>query len=270
MLECEKCGHVYKHLKPTFYDVVCRKCGNKISKYFELPLVINNRNSLKNIKEKIRTRIGRRTSTNRNSDDMAIASNNTNVTYDFQWQCDEDPSLTLTVQYSIVNGKHSIKFSQNGDDWVELPASFFIEVAGFANGQKFNKPQMHPPAMQQNTYSSHRTPNNILKSESGSTAVITSDEPAPGSLPLPKIHRKVTEEGILEPMEVADIRPLQNLSQIDSILPPEKVVKSTRKKSEVIPEEAYNRPVIRAADEESSRMMRGGPSGNAKVRPRHG
>ncbi len=91
-------------------------------------------------------------------------------------------------------------------------------------------------------------------------------------MPIPLIQRKIDSNGTLEPMEVADIDPLESFAGLNalvaknSVSKPMTARKARQKEAET---EVINRPVIRGVDEATSKLLRGGGNAAKAVKPQH-
>jgi hypothetical protein len=200
---------------------------------------------------------------------MAISSDKANVTIEFQWESDTDDT-NLNVKYHVLNGIPTVSVeSEDETAWFNFPALFFTEVTQFIVSQKIIS----------NTSSkqSKSIRTTVLPQSDGSAAVLLDDppvdlepdpSPAANVLPVPNIQRKSDENGNLEPiLDIADMNPLESLGGIESIVTkPKTKSKSTRKKP---PVEKYDRPVIRGANEETSKALRGQGDQSKSIKSNH-
>lgn len=198
---------------------------------------------------------------------MPITSDKANITIEFEWQAEHDPNLVLKVRYYIAGGGVPIlAFSENGTDWYNLPYLFYKEVLAEVDSQLSGFRKTGPaPVVKKPLRTS------VIPTGGGQVAVAMQEEAPQMGLPLPKNQRTMNEEGTLEPMEVADIDPLQSLSAVSAIADRVSATKPTsvkKQKQKQAEEEIINRPVIRGVDEATARMLRGGNS-EKTIKPRH-
>ena len=112
----------------------------------------------------------------------------------------------------------------------------------------------------------------IPTSDPGQVAVVAQEEQPSTGLPLPLVQRKIDSNGTLEPMEVADIDPLESFAGLNALVTktaankPMTARKARQKEAE---SEIISRPVIRGADEVTSKLMRGGANAEKAIRPNH-
>lgn len=186
---------------------------------------------------------------------MAISEDN-NVIIEFQWSNDNDPNEVLFVKHHNVDGEPTISVSETGEDWFNFKASFFAEVNNHLNQHRAIRSPVIPPKRTGLRTSS-------LPVGDGQVAVVAQSDHAavPGGLPMPMIQRTMDNNGTLEPLEVADIDPLENLGSLAAIASKNIVAKpqsARRARQQKAQEEIISRPVIRAKTVEESAMLRGG------------
>ncbi len=169
---------------------------------------------------------------------------------------------------SYVDNIATISLSEDGQNWYNVPFAFLTEVTQFINQQKGFKPQPQPSSLKR-ALRTQMLPTN----EPGQIAVVSQEEEHPASgLPIPLIQRKIDSNGTLEPMEVADIDPLESFAGLNalvaknSVSKPMTARKARQKEAET---EVINRPVIRGVDEATSKLLRGGGNAAKAVKPQH-
>lgn len=182
---------------------------------------------------------------------MAILTDTTSIIIEFQWEDENNPSIKLLVKYHVDNGKPFISVSEDNKEWMDFPAAFFTETVDFVSKQKsaaslFNQSQ------------SKKSP--VLSSLVSSTT----QQKSKTLLPQPIIERKVNDQGQLEPMDIADVNPLESLSELEGASEAVPTGEETKEKKELLKkkrrdqakEEVASRQVIHG-DEKMAKMLRG-------------
>lgn len=195
---------------------------------------------------------------------MAI-SQNTNVIVEFTWVCDENPELSYKVKTHIVDGLQTISLSEDGQNWYNLPASLFVEVVN-ALGQ-IRQMRTTPAPQQRRAYNQGQFPG-LMGQALVQEQLAPAAQVAQHGLPLPNISRTMDSHGTLEPMAVAEINPLENFSNLGMLVAPSGRSMRKQRQAEAT-EEVINRPVIRGANEEISKMMRGGGNAEKAIKAKH-
>jgi hypothetical protein len=203
----------------------------------------------------------------------------TNVIVEFSWVCDENPDVRYKVKTHIVNGIQTVSLSEDGESWFNLPASFFFElVQTLTQYRQYH--QSRVPATRAPQFRSGSMPTgNVMPANGG----FVMQDPLPQAaqvsqfgLPLPTPTRKMDSQGTLEPMAVVDMNPLQNFSNIEMLVSRNPHSQQPvgggvrRQRQSAASEEIVNRPVIRGADEQTARMLRGGGNSEKSIKSRHG
>lgn len=189
---------------------------------------------------------------------MTISTDNTNVTIEFIWQ-DEDTNLQLHVKHFKDDGVPTVAVSEDGSEWYNFPVKLFQEVVEFLSQQK-----VLDPTVQQRS----------LKTESKTGFYGPRQQSVKkGGLPVPQVTDAEdidNQAESQEPMNVANTQPLETFSGVEAL--GEKTSsyrpKKSKRKTE-LDEEIPNRPVIRGADENMAKMLRGESSEPKSFRPAH-
>lgn len=263
MTECPNCDFLDMQMEVSFFPRTCKNCGARIEPKTYAKTLVENAAKLKETQSKVRSILKKRF-LQQEEKRMAIAEN-TNVTIEFTWQSDEDPSLSLLVKHHHVEGVATVSVSEDGENWVNFPAAFFSEVTQFLSQQRVVRPSVQPKRSPLRT--------SVLPgSEPGQAMITVEDANRPQTgLPLPMIQRTTDNNGTLEPMAVADISPIENFSAIEALASRVSINKSTgvrKQRQKAAEEEVINRPVIRGVDEQTAKSLRGANEGKA-IRSNH-
>jgi hypothetical protein len=144
MTECPHCDFLDMQMEVTFFPRTCKNCRGRIEPEAYAKILVENAAKLKEIRSKVRS-ILKKQLLEREEKRMAIAEN-TNVTIEFTWQSDEDPSSYLNVKHHHVDGVATISVSEDGENWVNFPAAFFAEVTQFLSQQRVVRPSSQTKA----------------------------------------------------------------------------------------------------------------------------
>lgn len=181
---------------------------------------------------------------------MAISADDTQISVEFVYQPDERPDEQYAVKYHHVDGLPTVSVSTDREEWVQLPADLVMEVTDFLRSQRILEPQsqsLNVAPSPGTLVQSNKYP--LLKSSSKMGEKLTLPDLGGGSVGI-----EVDASNGPEPMEVADVNPLQSFTNLGQL--GERVSKGPKKKK--VDEEIISRPVIRGASEEESRLIRSG------------
>ena len=208
---------------------------------------------------------------------MAISADKANVTIDFQWES-EDNKIQLNVKYHVKDGVPTISIeSEDGEEgWYNLPEVFFAEVTQFLDSQKkepitSKKSEVIVP---QRPEVVQKEATDQLENTRENTRVIPAAEPVvSGKLPIPIIQRKADANGVLEPLELSDMNPLESLGEVNITgnlvdNSKSKSIREKRREKAFAKQETFNRPVLHG-DEATSKALRGEGNESKSIKQKH-
>jgi hypothetical protein len=193
---------------------------------------------------------------------MTISTQQAQVTIEFKYESSDAQGVNLVVKYHFLDNTPYVSISQDGNEFIDLPASFFSETVDFLRQQGVldsNQSQafLGPPP-------------GLVAPQRQAPAVASTGGFQPTLITRPSAQQPAQAAQAAQAMQ-----PLESLSNLGGMpnlmagVGQQQPVIVPPPQQEELPAEAYARPVIRGATEAESGALRGTGGSGKKIKSDH-